>query len=178
MALSDFLEMFPDDEKSDEVRLRLFETYMISENWEPALQIWPMINDADKNNVTMLEQWFKLNEALENDAVCDSIADQLLELDSNNLIALEWKAVNLFKSAEDRYNREMKAYENNRTNKQYKKLLDELDKSTNEFQTALNWFETLYKNDPQPRYALYMSNIYVRFNDKEKADYYRKKAGK
>ena len=40
------------------------------------------------------------------------------------------------------------------------------------FKISLGYFETLYKLNPLPAYANYMGNIYVRFNDQEKADYY------
>jgi tetratricopeptide (TPR) repeat protein len=178
MALSDYLEKFPEAGKADEVRLRLFETYIISENWDLAMEVWPRLTSAQQNELKQLEYWFILNKALEKDDVCDEIAEKLLERDSRNIKALEWKAIRIFNKAEDRYNREMKAYEENRTNRQYVRLLEELEKSTDEFGVALKYFETLYNLDPQPRYALYMSNIYVRFSDKERADYYRRKAGK
>lgn len=178
MALSDYLVKFPDADRAGEVRLRLFETYIISENWDLAKEIWPKLTPEQQDDLQYLEYWFMLNKEMGNQVLCDEIAEKLLGRDSQNITALEWKAVRIFNKAEDRYNREMKAYENNRTNRQYAKLLDELDKSTAEFNVALNHFETLYRLDPKPRYALYMSNIYVRFNDKEKADYYRKKAGK
>jgi tetratricopeptide (TPR) repeat protein len=178
MALSDYLEKFPNAAKADEVKLRLFETYIISENWDLAMDVWPRLTEAQQNDLKQLEYWFILNEALENNDVCDEIAEKLLERDSRNIKAMEWKAIRIFDQAEDRYNREMEAYEQNRTNRQYVRLLEELEKSTDEFGLALNYFKTLYNLDPKPRYALYMSNIYARFSDKERSDYYRRKAGK
>jgi hypothetical protein len=74
--------------------------------------------------------------------------------------------------AENRYQAEMKAYENNKTRKQYALLLEALDEITEEFKISLGYFETLYRLNPRPVYANYMGNIYVRFNDQEKADYY------
>jgi hypothetical protein len=71
----------------------------------------------------------------------------------------------------------MEAYDKNKTNKQYKRLLEELKVVTTEFKDAKSKYENLYRLNPKPSYAQYLSNIYVRLNDKEKADYYRSKAG-
>lgn len=177
MALKDYIEKFPQGEHIDEIRTRLFETYVESENWQFATDIWPLLSEDQKSNARMLGMWFKVNQELENKQETDKLADELLKLEPDNVPALEYKAEEAYHNAEDHYQREMKAYENNRTNRQYKHLLEELDKVTAEFKVALGYFEKLWKIDQKPRYARYMSNIYVRFNDKEKADYYREKSG-
>jgi tetratricopeptide (TPR) repeat protein len=177
LALKDYIELFPNGEHIDEVRARLFETYVESENWEFALELWPELPAQLRDKPEYLEQWFTVNLALGNNEVVDELAERLLKNDPDHIKALEWKAEKAYKLAEDHYQREMKAYEKNRTNKQYKILLAELDKVTAEFQVALEYYEKLYSLTAKPAYAQYISNIYVRFNDKEKADYYRKKAG-
>lgn len=177
MALEAYLEKFPEGEDIARVKTRLFETYVQSENWEKATGVWQEIPEGNKNGEDMLEKWFEVNLELENMQVSEKLADELLQINPNHIKALEFKAEIAYNKAEDHYQREMKAYEENRTNRQYKRLLEELDKITEEFKVALGYYEKLYDLDPDPKYARYMSNIYVRFNDKEKAEYYRKKAG-
>jgi tetratricopeptide (TPR) repeat protein len=178
IALKNYLDLFPQGADADTIRLRLFTTYVESENWEFATALWPMLTENQKNNEEVLSMWFTVNKKTNNTQTCDILADQLLKMNPKQTQALEWKAIKAFDAAEDHYQTEMKAYEQNRTNKQYKRLLSELDKVTAEFQLALDYFDTLYQIDPSPRYAGYISNIYVRFDDEEKAEYYRKKAGK
>jgi len=177
MALEDYLEKYPQGDDVGRVKTRLFETYVESENWEKATGLWPELPEESKRGEDMLEKWFEVNLELENLQVSEKLADELLQINPNHVKALEFKAEKAFNKAEDHYQREMKAYEENRTNRQYKRLLEELDKITEEFQVALGYYEKLWDMDPKPKYARYMSNIYVRFNDKEKADYYRNKAG-
>ena len=57
-------------------------------------------------------------------------------------------------------------------------MLEQLDQVTADFKVALGYFEKLWELNPddQSRYAGYMSNIYVRFHDEDKAGYYRELA--
>lgn len=177
MALKNYLELFPEGTDNGEIRLQLFDAYVESENWDLAAELWPSIPETAKINTDVLGKWFTVNLNLERNNQCDVLADQLLENNPDYLPAIEWKAYQTFRFAENHYQIEMEAYEKNKTNKQYKKLLDELEKITTEFHVALGFFDKLYSLDPDPKYAGYISNIYVRFDDKEKADYYRKLAG-
>lgn len=176
LTLQDYLRLYPAGKHIDEVKVRLFETYVESENWEAAQELWPPVPTANVDE-KMLSQWFTVNLALKNEEQCNDLSLQLLKLNPNNIPALEWQAKEAFLKAENHYQAEMDAYEKNKTNKQYKRLLEELKKVTTEFQTAKQAYENLYALDPKPEYAQYLGNIYVRLNDKEKADYYRKKAG-
>lgn len=176
MALNDYVKLFSDGSQIVEVQTRLFETSVESENWDLAVELWPVLPD-DVKNIELLSMWFTVNLALGNDEKCNIQAIQILKADPNNIPALEWQAKSIYQKAEQHYQNEMDAYEKNKTNKQYKRLLTELDLLTAKFQSALDIYEKLYELDPKSTYAQYMSNIYVRFNDKEKAEYYRKKAG-
>ncbi len=124
----------------------------------------------------MLEGYFITNKALENDSVCNILASELLKLDENNLAGLDWEAKKYFWQAENLYKDEMEAYEKNKTNRQYNKLLKSLDVVSADFKTSLGYFKTLYELDPSPKYAKYLGNIYNRLDDKPKADYYYSKA--
>lgn len=176
MALNDYIEKFPEGEHINEMKTRLFETYVVSENWEFAEELWPGIPDSEKDEA-LISKWFTVNRALDKKDQADIISTRLLKLNPNHIPALEWQAEKAFDKAESHYQKEMQAYEKNKTNKQYKRLLAELKVVTTEFQDAKRQYKKLYDLEPKSEYARYLSNIYVRLNDKEKADYYRNKAG-
>jgi tetratricopeptide (TPR) repeat protein len=176
MALEDYAERYPTGKHISEVDARLFAVYVISENYPKAVQLWPKLNNEVQSSPDMLSHWFTVNLEMGNNQEVDRLADLLLQNNPQHIAALEWKAEKSYRSAESDYQREMKAYENNRTNRQYKIMLEALDDITAEFKIALGYYEKLYAINPKTEYAQYMSNIYVRFNDKEKADFYRRKA--
>ncbi len=157
------------------VKSRLFSIYDEIDLTEKALNTWAQMSEEAKSTEQNLEKYFELNKQLENEEVLDSVSLVLLELNPENVNALEWNATKIYHQAEDRYQREMAKYENNRTRSQYRILLKELDKVTADFKVALGYFEKLWELKPELRkeYAGYMTNIHVRFNDEQKANYYR-----
>jgi hypothetical protein len=159
------------------VKARLFQIYVETENWDKAKETWPAIQAEAKNSISLTEDYFVTNEALKNDSVCDLLAGELLNLDENNLVGLDWMAKKYFWQAENRYKNEMEAYDKNKTNRQYNKLLKALDIVSADFKTSLGYFKTLYGLNPAPQYAKYLGNIYNRLDDKKKADYYYGLAG-
>ncbi|OYT12842.1 MAG: hypothetical protein B6I19_08235 [Bacteroidetes bacterium 4572_114] len=171
-ALEDYVKKYPDGTDAMQMKIRLFETYVESENWDLAFGLWPEIEPQVKVEIKQIENYYKVNEALGNLDKVEGLADQLLEMNDENVIGLEFMAKKYYNIAENRYNAEMEAYEKKKTRKQYAKLLKALDVVTENFKISLGYFETLYKLNPLPAYANYMGNIYVRFNDQEKADYY------
>lgn len=178
LTLEAFLENYAVSEKAGSVKQRLFNVYMESENWDKAGKIWSQLEDSFKSQPENFEKWFRLNCVIGDADNCSSLAGDLLRMDPDNVTALEWKAEKYFWKAENRYQQEMEAYEKNRTNRQYQKLLKALDEVTADFNVALDYFKKLYEMNPEPGYAQYLSNIYLRFDDKEKADYWNRKAGK
>jgi hypothetical protein len=124
----------------------------------------------------LLAGYLIVNENLENYKTCDKLALQIFELDDENIIALEWYAEKFFQEAENLYVSEMKAYKNNRTTSQYKRLLEALEKVYPAFRKSRNYFLKLYRIDPKPKYAKYLGNIYTRLGEEQKANYYYKKA--
>lgn len=176
MALENYDEKFPGADRIDEVRLRLFDTYMQSENHELAMRLWPDIEQYASGDYDLLKSYFKLNEEMENESVVDSLASVILKIQSRDTDALEYLGKKYYWKAENRYNEAHEAYYANQTRTQYNKLLKELDKVTADFKRALDYFKVLYQVDPRPQYANYLGNIYARFDDDKKAKYYHKKA--
>jgi len=170
-ALEYYNDSFPDAGRITEVRARLFNAYIKSENRQQALIIWELLPDEVKSE-DLLTDYFVVHRELGNEAICDELATRLLKENSENIPALGYLAEKYFWKAENLYQKEMKAYENNRTHKQYAKLLKALDTINADFKTALQYFEKLYNITAEINYAKYLGNIYTRFDDKKKAEYY------
>jgi hypothetical protein len=136
--------------------------------------MWEKMDSAAKNEITNLKTYFKINRELENAAVCDSVSQVILQKEPENVDALLWNGEKYYWLGENRYQREMEKYNNNKTNKQYKILLAELDLATADFKKALPYFEKLWKIEPGEKYASYFANIYARFGDEDKVNYYKK----
>lgn len=174
-ALEAVMNNFPESQEAVKLKVRLFETYIESENWEKAITTWPLIGPGPSSDAALIEEYFLANKSLGQDDACDSIAQQLLEIDPISIPALEWEAKKYYHKAENRYQEEMAAYEKNKTNSQYNKLVKALEVVTKDFKTSLKYFTTLYEINPLSSYATFLSNIYARLDDKKKADYYKSK---
>lgn len=155
------------------VYLRLFESFVESESWEQGLALWPLVQDNQPFLEIITEGYFKINKALKNEVECEEAAKDLLKINSNNILALEWSAERLFWKAENFYQESMTEYNKKKTNSQYAKLLKALNVVTADFKKSRDLFEKLYKLEPLPKYAHFLGNIYSRLNDKEKAKYYQ-----
>jgi tetratricopeptide (TPR) repeat protein len=174
-SLERYVENYPEGEHIDETRTRLFETYLESRNYESAMDLWPQLEQMAETDPSLLEGYLVLRENLGYNEELRGIATRLLKLDENNIKALEHLAEHYFWKAENRYQEEMSAYEKNRTARQYRHLLDALEEINREFRLSRDYFIRLWQKDPAQKYATYLRNIYIRFGDEEKADYYDKR---
>lgn len=156
-----------------QMRNRLFETYIISENWQKAESTWAQMDSTTKAQEAYLQYYFDLKRELEDDEASDVLAEKLLKINPENEDALEWLAKKYYYLAENRYQSSMAAYDKKKTNKQYKILLKELDQVTADFKKSLKYFEPLWKMEDGKKYAVYLANIYARFDDEKKSDYYK-----
>ena len=164
-------------EKADpDAYSRLFSIYYTTDQAEKAIEAWENIPDTEKRTEQNLDRYFTLNKQLKNDATADSVSMALLEIAPEHVGALEWQAQKKYNLGAARYKKEMDAYEARPTTGNYQTLLRGLKAASVHFREALQYFETLWEVNPDDRhrYAEYMNNIHVRFNDKQKADYYRK----
>ncbi|MFO7863563.1 MAG: hypothetical protein R6U85_06150 [Salinivirgaceae bacterium] len=172
-VLEAYYEKYPQAQLHDSITVRLFETYVESENNAGVHKLWPQIEKYAATRINLLNGYFSVNKKEGNDAVCDDLAVQMLELDPDNVPALEWLAKKYYQQAEDLYVTEMKAYQQNRTNSQYKKLLKAWDKIWPTFRKSRDYFLQLYEIDASPKYAQYLAAIYTRMDKKKKAAYYK-----
>jgi tetratricopeptide (TPR) repeat protein len=161
-------------ENLNEVNRRLFEIYFEIKLFDEAIGAWNKMDANVKNEISNLKTYFKINRDKENAEVCDSLSLVILEKEPANIDALEWNGNKFYRLGENRYQREMEKYNKNKTNKQYKILLTELDLATADFKRALPFFEKLWKIEPGEKYASYFANIYARFGDEAKVNYYKK----
>jgi len=172
-ALEYYREHYPKAKDSSLVRNRLFETSLESENWEQAESLWAEMDALSKKQEKNLQIYFQMNKKLDKKDVCDQTAKDLLTVNASNKLALDWLAKKYYKRAEDRYQKAMKIYNRKKTNKTYKVLLKELDVVTADFKKSLKYFDLLWKLDDGKKYAKYLANIYARFGDKKKSQYYK-----
>ena len=177
-ALENYHKDYPTGEKIDSINVRLFETFVESEQWNKAGGLWPEVPEQPKSELKMKKAWFKVNKALGNDDQCNKLADQILEKEPDNLAALEWNAIRYYKKADDIYVRLMNAYDKERNRENYNKLMDAWDGIWADYKKAREYFERLYKLNPKPQYATYIGHIYKRNDKHQKAEYWYKKAEK
>jgi tetratricopeptide (TPR) repeat protein len=172
-VLEAYYQKYQEAEYHDSITVRLFETYLESENNDGVYKLWPQIEKYAATDIDLLSGYFSVNEKDGNDSVCDKLVDQMLDIESDNVPALEWLAKKYYQQADDLYVTEMKAYQRNRTNSQYKKLLKAWDKIWPTFRKSRDYFLKLYEIEPSPKYAQYLAAIYTRMDKKKKAAYYK-----
>ncbi|WP_303922774.1 lipopolysaccharide assembly protein LapB [Draconibacterium sediminis] len=170
-ALEYITENFGSD--NSEVNTRLLAIYTEIDANDKALAVWETLDGASKNKEENLDNYFEVNKALENEAVCDSLAEVLLDKNPDHMDALEWNAKKYYWAGQNRYEREMAKYNANKTRKNYNTLLKELDLVTADFKKALPYLNKLWKLNPGKEYAGYLANIYARFGDEDKTEYYK-----
>jgi len=175
-ALETYHKKYPQSENIHAINSRLLETYIESENWDYAVDLWPSIEAQAQSDVDMLANYLIVNKNLGNTSTCEDLAQKIYKLEPENIVFLEYYAEKYFWLAEDLYVKEMKAYKDHRTSSQYKKLLKALDQVWPNFQKSRDLYLRLYKIDPKPEYAKYLAQIYTRYDDKQKAAYYEKRS--
>jgi outer membrane protein assembly factor BamD (BamD/ComL family) len=170
--LDAYISKYPQGAEIEAVKKQLFFAYVKSENWESAYKLWPTIDANTQNDVKLLNGYYTVNEKLQYKDQLEKIAQQLLKLDANNIDALEFFAEKFYWLAENSYVKEMKAYQANKTDKQYQQLLAAYKIYFENYRIAKDYFLKLYQISPKSRYATFLGNIFTRYENKEKADYY------
>ncbi len=175
--LEDYVEKYPESESTLQVKSRLFLALIKSMSWQQAEEMWGDIKELSESDELLTEGYFLLNKSMDNEKVADEYAQKLLKINEKNRNALEWFARKYYNKAAERYNTETKAYEQNRTNRQYARLMEAWGPIHDDFRKSRDYFEALYKHHPSAEYANFLANIYERLNDDSKARYYRQRAG-
>lgn len=168
-----YVAKFKAEKKNDEITARLFHVYIEIENWEKGLLLWGEMSEVEKKEIRHLESYLKIQQALENFKTADKTADEILSLEKENTIAMEYYARKYYYRAENLYQMEMEAYEKNKTNRQYKILLKKLKIVSADFKKSRDYYEKLFQINKKSEYAKYLGNIYARLNNNKKAKYCR-----
>lgn len=171
--LKSLADKFPDYKNIGDVTERLFEIYLEVDKTQ-AFALWNKMSFEARNKEPNLDAYLQYSIKSDNQARTDSIADALLKINPKHVAALEWNAVKYYEKAENRYQLEMDKYNRNKTHVQYQFLLNALKVVTADFKKSLTYFDPLWEMDPGSKYAAYMANIYVRLNNQEKSDYFKK----
>ena len=172
-ALENYLLKYPDGSKTGDIRARLLQTCLESENFGLAMDLWAEMDSTSKGDPGNMETWLVLNRMQDNDAVCDSMSQRILDQQPDNETALKWSAESHFWKAENSYQYQMKAYKENRTRKQYSILLKAFKQVNADFKISRDYFLRLYEMNPNSEYAMYLGNIFTRLDDEKKANYYK-----
>ena len=174
--LEEYLQKYPGGKYINAIRTRLFQTCLETENHEMALELWSLLDLQSRKETENLEVYLTINQVLNNEEVCDSIANLILDTNPEHESSLNWYAEKYYWKAENSYQAEMKAYEENKTRKQYAGLLKAFKIVTLDFKQSLDYYMRLYNLYPKPEYAKYLGNIYARLSDEKNAKYYHDKA--
>ena len=174
--LEEYVDNYPQGMKINEAQNQLFIAYVKSRNWQLAAEMWPKVNPHFREQSKTLTARLKLLAEQGKDKESIDVARKVIALDAQNILALEVLAQGYYQKAEENYTKEMRAYEQNRTMRQYRQLLKELEIINANFRTSRDYFEKLYELDPNPRYANFLGNIYTRFDNKQRAEYFYRKA--
>lgn len=177
-VLEKYVKKYPSGKEIIPMQERLFATYVESENWEEALNLWDKLPATFKSNLTNKTEFLKVNIALEKKEASNKLAADILKADPKNVTALDWEAKRYFWRAENRYQSELKAYNKNKTRSQYAELLSAFKVVTVDFKQSLGYFRRLYALQPSSENALFLGNTYARLNNQSKAKYYHNLAGK
>ncbi|WP_167618957.1 tetratricopeptide repeat protein [Maribellus sediminis] len=156
-----------------QINIRLFSIYTEIADYVKAEEYWDLMGEDARKQEANLVKYLGVSQKLEKDELADSVATEILKLNPDQADALDRMAKKYYWAGQNRYDSEMKKYEQNKTRKQYKILLEELDKVTVDFKKALPYLEKLWKQNPGKEYAAYFANIYARFGDEQKAEYYK-----
>ncbi len=174
--LEHYVQKYPDGDTFKEVQQRLFKTLVKSLNFQQAYKLWPELKDDFPGNEVLMTNYLLVLRAMDQDSAATELAGDILDINRSNEEALEWLAKRHFRHAEEKYQKEMQAYEQNRTHRQYAQLLKAMDIINTDLHIALDYFKRLYAKNPTGEYASYLANIYERFQDEENARYYRRRA--
>lgn len=174
-ALELFMENCPDASDNVLVKIRLFEVYIESENYDKALEIWSTLDESKNDSAKLLASFALLNFKLDKQDIAVETAKRVLSMQKDNFEANEILGLHYYNKAEALYQKEMKAYQKNRTHKQYAQLLNALKLVTEEFKIARDCIEIVYKQKQESSYAQILANIYTRLDNQTKANYYKTK---
>ncbi len=173
--LENYVANYPEGDDFTAMQSRLFETLVESMNYEQAYELWHSLESDPYGDEELMTDYLQVLLSLDKETEATELAEDLLGLNPGNKAALDLLAKKHFRKADELYTREMQAYEQNRTHRQYARLLDALEIVNTNLHISLDYFKRLYEQQPTSEYARYLANIYERFQNEDRARYYRQR---
>lgn len=155
---------------------QLFMAHLKGENSLALFNVWPGVSSSIKSKEDNVAAYLNACKQLDKKEETLIAAEELLKINHNNAIALEIKAVDIYKKAEVKYVNAFETYNKKKTTLTYGILRRDLKKISAQYREARDIFESLYKASPEKSYASYLTNIYSRLQDDSKTDYWKKRA--
>ncbi|MGQ8338444.1 tetratricopeptide repeat protein [Sunxiuqinia sp. A32] len=169
-----FREKYSENEGIAKVNARLFDIYTNIGEEQKALEIWSGLSDKDRHTEKYLNKYFKIVMDQDDDSATEEVAEALIKVNPSHVKALEWLGERYYHKAENQYKKELADYKKNHTHLQYLHLNKQLKIINADFKKSLDHFTKLWEIEQKKVYAGYLSNIYTRFENTQKANYYRK----
>jgi len=173
-ALENYVKKYPTAQHIHAIKKRLLFTYVESENWDKIQSLWKNIQTVSKDSIIYQASFLASQAGLGHIAVADSLATVILKKSPSNHTALDWRAKKYYTLAEDRYVSELADYKRHHTRAQYAILVKALNPITANYKRSLYYYNRLYHMQKTADYARNLGNIYMRLDDKPRADYYYK----
>ncbi|PLX02247.1 MAG: hypothetical protein C0595_11705 [Marinilabiliales bacterium] len=168
-----YVNKYPSGPDIDYVNLRLFKLYTEIDLYDKALIYWEKLSPETQSQLESLQNILIVYDELDMAEEAVATAKSIFTKDNENIAAYKWMANHYFWKAEERYQKEMNIYMENKTRKQYSHLLRVIDEVTVDYKKALKYAKKLYKLEPVPENATLLGNTYDRLNYKKEAEYYQ-----
>ncbi|MCQ2251872.1 MAG: hypothetical protein MJZ61_00325 [Bacteroidales bacterium] len=177
-CLERYAALYDDGSEAAFVNKRLFLRYVEMKEYRKAYLKFSSMDEADKDDIEILEKYFTVCEKSDKKAEADKTAQLLYNLNPNNLIGLNYVAYNAYITTENEYVAAIKAYEAKKTQASYKVMQQKTAPLAARYKTAKNYYVKLYNLYKRPHDAEILARICTRLNDKKTAAYYEKLAKK
>ncbi len=171
-TLEKYVRQYPDGPNIKEVYRRCFITGWQSKNYQSSLTYYNKLSTEDKNKKENLEIAYNLYQKIGSNDDANTIAEKLYQLDSENLIGLNYKALSTYNEVEKEYVAAIKAYEAKKTNSSYKIMRTKVQALAPKYRQARDLYLKLYNKYKRPGDAAYLARIYTRLNDPQTAKKY------
>lgn len=131
-------------------------------------EIYPQIETATVR-AECFPNYFSLIKESTTEKELSQLCKSALKDNSDQIVAMEYLAVNIYENAQSQYKKAMNTYEKKKTATEYAYLKRDLKRISAVYVESKNYFEQLRKLAPDnKRYVSYLINIYTRLDQDAK----------
>lgn len=174
LMIEKYIRLYPDGPNIQEINKRGFITSNQTKNYQSAITFYEKLSTEEKNKIENLETIYNVYQKTNNIDDANAIAEKLYQLDSENLIGLNYKAYSVYTAAENEYVAAIKAYEAKKTQSNYKTMRTKVQNLAPKYRQARDLYLKLYNKYHRKNDAAYLARIYTRLNDPQTAKKYEK----